>query len=60
MNVTNKFISGCCKGEMCTRCKAPAAHKVEEVIFDDDPEQIRHPHVAYLCDFHFNQIMCII
>ena len=58
--MSNSFVSGCCKGELCTVCKKPASKKVEEVIFEDDPEQMRHPYTAYLCLAHFNQIMNII
>ena len=54
--MAEEFISGCCRGEFC-RCGEPAVRKVEEVIFDDDPEQIRHPYVAYVCIKHFNLIM---
>ncbi|MBO9710510.1 MAG: hypothetical protein J7521_20105 [Caulobacter sp.] len=50
------FISGCCKGERCF-CGEPAARKVEEVIFDDDPIQHRHPLTRYVCAGHFAQIM---
>jgi hypothetical protein len=34
--MTERFVSACCQGERCY-CGAPAEHKVEEVIFDDDP-----------------------
>lgn len=50
------FISACCEGERC-RCGEPAAHKIEEVIFDDDPMQGRHPLTAYICHAHFVEIM---
>ncbi len=51
-------------------CGAPAAAKVEEVIFHDDwsmsddprvnpnyPFKGRHPLTAYICADHFNAIM---
>lgn len=50
------FVSKCCKGETCF-CGQPAAHKVEETIFPDDPHQRRHPLTAYVCEKHFAQIM---
>jgi hypothetical protein len=28
-----------------------------EVIFDDDPQPIRHPLVAYLCCYHYAQVV---
>ncbi len=51
-----KFVSACCDGERCF-CGQPADHKVEETIFDDDPQPIRHPLTAYICHEHFVQIM---
>lgn len=36
-------------GERCRLCGADASRKVEEVLFDDDPQPIRHPLTAYLC-----------
>jgi hypothetical protein len=50
------FVSECCEGERCY-CGAPAEHKVEEVIFDDDPIQPRHPLTSYICHAHFREIM---
>jgi hypothetical protein len=50
------FISGSCEGEHCF-CGAPAEHKVEEVIFWDDPFQNRHPFTSYVCHRHFVRIM---
>ena len=38
-------------------CGRPAAHKVEEVIFSDDPMQPRHPLTAYLCEAHYDAVM---
>lgn len=56
--MTDKFISASCQGETC-KCRSgkPATHKVEEVIFHDDPMPIRHPLTAYVCDDCFNAIM---
>lgn len=51
-----KFVSWCCEGEKCF-CGREASHKVEEVIFDDDPTPSRHPYTTYICDYHFNVIM---
>lgn len=51
------FLSKYCQGEKCHVCKQPAYAKVEEVIFDDDPYQLRHPLTAYLCREHFTDIM---
>jgi len=50
------FVSRCCEGEECS-CGAPAEHKVEEVIFYDDPHQQRHPFTAYVCHKCFVHIM---
>lgn len=45
-------------GEHCTTCRAPAARKVEEVIFDTDPGfGRRHPFTAYLCQACFDRVM---
>jgi len=46
---TNHAVSRCCKGEKCRICGALATHKIEEVIFDDDPFPMRHNWVAYVC-----------
>jgi hypothetical protein len=61
---------GSCKGENCNMCRVnPASHKVEEVIFDDDPNPrswqdfggqkilARHPSTAYVCRECFHKIM---
>lgn len=50
------FVSVCCGGERCF-CGKPAEHKVEEVIFDDDPIPVRHPYTSYICHAHFVQVM---
>ena len=52
----DKFVSACCQGELCI-CGEPAEHKVSEEIFHDDPNPIRHPLTAYLCDYCFHSIM---
>jgi hypothetical protein len=38
-------------------CGKPAAAKVGEEIFDDDPHPYRHNFTAYVCADHFAQIM---
>lgn len=53
------FISGSCIGEKCSMCGEPATKKVEEHIAHDDPEQNRHGLTAYVCEKHFNLIMCV-
>lgn len=55
----SRFISKSCQGVKCQheKCIKEAAHKVEEVIFSDDPNQYRHPLTAYLCHPHFVSIM---
>lgn len=61
-------MSKYCVGRKCDICHAPAKHKVEEVLFDDDPtvkvevspgifSLARHPLTAYLCDKHFYFVM---
>jgi hypothetical protein len=51
-----------CEGERCGMCwrqenrLVSATHKIEEVIFDDDPNPNRHPFSQYVCDKHFNSI----
>jgi hypothetical protein len=57
--VMKPFVSVCCEGEPCSfkGCEEPAEHKVEEVIFHDDPFQQRHPLTAYVCHNHFLAIM---
>ena len=52
----NHFVSGSCRGEKC-RCGMDATHKIEETIFHDDPNQLRHPLTAYVCCLHFTEIM---
>lgn len=54
--MSKPFVSGYCEGERCY-CGAPAEHKVEEVIFDDDPVPIRHGLTRYICHQHFREIM---
>lgn len=48
--------SACCEGEIC-HCGNIAGHKVEEVIFPDDPMPDRHPLTTYLCSCCFARIM---
>lgn len=57
--MSKPFISGCCKGEHCSFecCSQPAEHKVEEVLFIDDPMPNRHELTAYVCHMHFRQPM---
>lgn len=55
----NKVMASVCTvGETCF-CGSPASHKVEEVIFHDDPYPMRHPYTSYICDDHFKEIFCI-
>jgi hypothetical protein len=49
--------SKCCEGEKCALCDEPAAAKIGEEIFDDDPHPIRHNLTAYVCAKHFAEIM---
>lgn len=50
------FSSKYCDGERCW-CSNPATHKIEEVVFDDDPVPERHPLTSYVCFEHFRQMM---
>lgn len=50
------FRPASCEGERCW-CGALAEHKVEETVFADDPEPIRHPFTAYVCRPHFVEMM---
>lgn len=57
-NVSNNgFISSCCEGEKCRVCDKPATKKLEETIFHDDPNPMRHPLTAYVCEEHFTMIV---
>jgi hypothetical protein len=56
MTSTPPFRSASCEGERCA-CGAPAAAKVEETIFHDDPNPRRHPLTAYVCEACFGLIM---
>ncbi len=56
VKMTERFVSKCCEGERCW-CNEPAQHKVEETIFSDDPHPHRHPFTAYVCHYHFCEIM---
>lgn len=51
------FVSGCCSGEKCSVCGKDATNKLAEVIFDDDPNPIRHELTAYVCKEHFRMIV---
>jgi hypothetical protein len=51
-----KYLSGSCIGERCGICEEPAAHKIGEEIFDDDPYRCRHNLTTYVCCFHFQTI----
>lgn len=44
---------------MCLRegSRVPAAHKVGEEIFDDDPTPMRHNLTQYVCCVHYTAIM---
>ena len=57
MLVDSGFVSGCCKGEICSLCGKPATNKLEETIFHDDPNKMRHPLTAYVCREHFRMIV---
>jgi hypothetical protein len=54
---TTPWRSECCEGETCGLCAAPAAAKVEEVIFADDPVPNRHPLTSYICGRCFRNLM---
>jgi hypothetical protein len=51
------FVSGSCNGEVCSVCGKPATNKLEETIFWDDPNKMRHPLTAYVCREHFRMIV---
>ena len=51
------FVSGSCDGEVCSVCGKPAKNKLEETIFWDDPNKMRHPLTAYVCREHFRMIV---
>ena len=53
---TQTFRSSSTQGEKCW-CRLPAAHKVEETIFHDDPNPVRHPRTSYICEGHFQELM---
>lgn len=55
--IQTDFVSKTCEGELCSVCRAPAKHKMEETIAFDDPNPARHPLTAYVCRKHFNFIM---
>lgn len=45
------------KGETCSCCQQPAAHKIGEEILPDDPFQARHNYTAYVCCECFTKIL---
>lgn len=51
------FISGSCKGEVCSVCGRPAEKKLGEEIPFDDPDPNRHNLTAYVCYEHFKIII---
>ena len=51
------FISGSCKGEICTVCGRDATNKLGEEIPFDDPNKMRHNLTAYVCRKHFTMIV---
>ena len=51
------FVSVSCNGEVCSVCGKPATNKLEETIFCDDPNKMRHPLTAYVCREHFRMIV---
>lgn len=60
------FVSRSCAGETCRfgsglndACGQDASHKVEESVFHDEPNTIRHPMTAYLCCRHYSLVMGI-
>lgn len=55
--MTKRFVSACCDGERCFLCHEDAEHKIEEVIFHDDPLPHRHPLTSYICHRHFVDVM---
>jgi uncharacterized protein YuzE len=57
MRSDSNFTPASARGEKCRMCGQPAQRKVEEVIFSDDPMEMRHPYTAYVCLEHFNEIM---
>lgn len=51
------FISKACNGEICSVCGESATNKLEETIFFDEPNKMRHPLTAYVCREHFQMIV---
>lgn len=54
--MTDPFVSKCCEGERCW-CGESAEHKVKETVFSDDPLPHKHTLTAYLCHWHFREMM---
>lgn len=46
-----------CRGEKCRICGGQAHHKVGEEMSDGEPYPFRHNLTAYLCCWHFRQVM---
>ena len=56
--MSDEFQSKYCRDEVCGACgEAAAYHKIEEVVFDDDPNPGRHPFTRYLCNDCFFDAM---
>lgn len=51
------FVSGSCKGEICSVCGAKATNKLGEEIPRDDPDKMRHNLTGYVCREHFTMIV---
>lgn len=52
-----QFVSGSCKGEICSVCGKDATNKLGEEIPFDDPDKNRHNLTAYVCREHFTMIV---
>lgn len=50
------YVSGYCEGEKCF-CGKDAKHKISEVLFEDDPNPLRHELTSYVCCDHFQMVM---
>ena len=51
------FISGSCKGEICSVCGKDATNKLVEEIPSDEPDRMRHNLTAYVCRDHFTMVV---
>lgn len=45
-------------GEKCSVCKQLATHKIGEEFAADDPRAAGHNLTNYVCDEHFNMVIC--